>query len=61
MKMIRDNDLGIMFSILYNYKDLFNIDLPSKEEALSLYNINYQQVMLVTEFILKMLKNTLED
>lgn len=48
MKKMRDNDLGIMDSTLYNYKEVFNIDLLSKEEALSLYDIDYQHVMLIT-------------
>lgn len=43
-----ENDLGIMDSNLYNYKDVFNIDLLSKDEALSLYDIDYQHVMLIT-------------
>lgn len=48
MKKMRENDLGIMDSNLYNYKDTFNIDLLSKEEALSMYDINFQHVMLIT-------------
>lgn len=48
MKKMRDNDLGIMDAELYNYKDVFNFELLSKEEALNLYDINYQHVMLIT-------------
>lgn len=48
MKKMRENDLGIMDSKLYNYEEVFNIDLLTKEEALSLYDIDYQHVMLIT-------------
>lgn len=48
MKKMRENDLGIMDSTLYNYKEVFNIDLLTKEEALSMYDIDYQHVMLIT-------------
>lgn len=48
MKWMRENDLGIMDSNLYNYKDVFSIELLSKEEALSMYSIDFQHVMLIT-------------
>lgn len=48
MKKMRENDLGIMDSELYNYKDIFNVELLSKEEALSMYDIDFQHVMLFT-------------
>lgn len=48
MKKMRENDLGVMDSELYNYKDTFNIELLSKEEALSMYDIDFQHVMLIT-------------
>ncbi|MBP3800072.1 MAG: aminopeptidase, partial [Bacilli bacterium] len=48
MKKMRENDLGIMDSTLYNYKEVFNIDLLTKEEALSMHDIDYQHVMLIT-------------
>lgn len=48
MKKMIENDLGIMDSRLYNYKDTFNIGLLSKEEALSMYGIDFHHVMLIT-------------
>ncbi len=48
MKKMRADKLGIMDSNLYNYKDTFNIELLSKEEALSIHDIDFQHVMLIT-------------
>ncbi len=48
MKKMRDRELGIMDSELYNYQDVFSIDLLTKEESLSTYDIDYQHVMLLT-------------
>lgn len=48
VKKMRDNDLGIMDSNLYNYRDTFGIDLLTKEEALSMRDITFQHVMLMT-------------
>lgn len=48
MKKMRDRELGIMDSELYNYKDVLPIDLLTKEESLSMYDIDYQHVMLFT-------------
>lgn len=48
MKKMRDNDLGIMDSNLYNYREVFGIDLLTKEEALSMRDITFQHVMLIT-------------
>lgn len=48
MKKMRDNNLGIMDSNLYNYRDTFDIDLLTKEEALSMRDITFQHVMLMT-------------
>lgn len=48
MKKMRNNDLGIMDAELYNYKDVFKFELLSKEEALNLYDISYEHVMLIT-------------
>lgn len=48
MKKMRDRELGIMDSELYNYKAVFSIELLTKEEALSMYDIDYQHVMLLT-------------
>lgn len=48
MKKMSDNDLGIMDSKLYNYSDVFDIELLTKEEALSMFDIDYQHVMLIT-------------
>ena len=45
---MRDNDLGIMDSNLYNYREVFGIDLLTKEEALSMRDITFQHVMLIT-------------
>ena len=48
MKKMRDRELGIMDSELYNYRDVFSIDLLTKEESLSTYDIDYQHAMLLT-------------
>lgn len=48
MKKMCENDLGIMDAELYNYKDVFKFELLTKEEALTLYDIDYQHVMLIT-------------
>lgn len=48
MKKMRDRELGIMDSELYNYKNVFSIDLLTKEESLSMHDIDYQHVMLIT-------------
>ncbi len=45
---MRDNTLGILDANLYNYREAFQIDLLTKEEALSLSDISYQHVMLLT-------------
>ena len=37
-----------MDSNLYNYKDIFNIELLTKSEALSMYDIDFQHLMLLT-------------
>ena len=48
MRKMTNNDLGIMDSNLYNYKDIFNIELLTKSEALSMYDIDFQHLMLLT-------------
>ena len=45
---MRDRKLGVLDSNLFNYKDVFNIDLLTKEEALSSFDIYYQHLMLIT-------------
>ena len=45
---MRDRKSGILDSNLYNYKDVFNMDLLTKEEALSSFDIYYQHLMLIT-------------
>lgn len=64
MKKMIENELGIMDSDLYNYKDTFNINLLSKEEALSMYDIDFQHVMLITGVHIendKAIRWTIED
>jgi len=48
MKKMLDKESGILDSELYNYKDVFPMDLLTKEEALSMYDIDFQHVMLFT-------------
>ncbi len=45
---MRDRKSGILDSNLYNYKEVFNIDLLTKEEALNSFDIYYQHLMLIT-------------
>ena len=48
VKKMREYYKGIMDANLYSYKDIFGIDLLTKEEALTLHDICYQHVMLIT-------------
>ena len=48
VKKMRDKELGIMDSELYNYKDVFNLELLTKEESLNLFDIDHQHAMLIT-------------
>ncbi len=48
MKKMLDKELGIMDCELYNYQDIFPMNLLTKEESLSIYDIDYQHVMLLT-------------
>ena len=45
---MRDRKSGILDSNLFNYKDVFNIDLLTKEEALNSFDIYYQHLMVIT-------------
>ena len=45
---MRDKKSSILDSNLYNYKEVFNIDLLTKEEALNSFDIYYQHLMLIT-------------
>ena len=44
---MRDRKSGILDSNLYNYKDVFNIDLLTKEESLGRFDIYYQHLMVI--------------
>ncbi len=48
MTKMKNSNLGIMDSKLYNYEKVLGINLLSKKEALSMYDIDYQHVMLIT-------------
>ncbi len=48
MRKMRNNELGIMDSNLYNYKDIFGFELLTKEEAISMYDIVLQHIMTIT-------------
>lgn len=45
---MQDKELGIMDANLFNYADTFEIDLPTKREALNIRNLGFQHVMLIT-------------
>lgn len=48
MKKMRNFELSIMDSKLYNFKEVFNIEPLTKEEALSTYDIGTDHAMLIT-------------
>ncbi len=48
MKKMRDYEIGIMDSNLYNYKDVFGYEPLTKEEGFTLYDIDFGHFMLIT-------------
>lgn len=48
VKKMRERELGIMDLNLYNYKDVFGFEPLTKEEAVSIYEIDYQHCMIIT-------------
>lgn len=48
LRKMRDRQLGILDTNLYHYKNVFFYDQLTKEEALSLYEIDFEHCMVIT-------------